>query len=128
MSEEIKKEDNKIKSFFKKIGSTILNWLKSGFKWICVAFIALISMILFKKIDHKVQLNDEKKKQNAKNDASETKDNINKAENIAENIKSDIKIIEENVSNDKKKLEKSKKDYKEKQEKLAEEAGFTKDK
>ncbi len=128
MGEETKKEENKVKTFFKKMGQTILNWFKSGFKWIAIAIVAVISMILFKKVDHAVQINDDKKKQNAKNDASETKKDIEDAEKKVEDVKSDIESIKEDVSEDKKDLEKSKEKYKEKQEKLADEAGFTKDK
>ena len=127
MSENDKKE-SKFVAFFKKIGITILNWFKSGFKWICIAVISVASIILFRKIDHAVQINDEKKKQNAKDDAVKTKSDIEKAETEVESIKSDIEKVKEEISNDKETLKNSKKEYKEKQKETAEEAGFIKDK
>lgn len=127
MSEEAKKE-NKIKTFFKKIGSTIWTWLKSSFKWIAVGAVAVVSIILFKKVDHVVQTHDSKKKQDIKDDAKEVKEKIDESKAKTEDIKTDVENIKEEVKEDKKELDESKKEYSEKQKEIAEEAGFTKDK
>ena len=122
------KKENKFKEFFKKVGSTILGWLKSGFKWIAVGIVAAVSIILFKKVDHIVQVKDEKKKQKAKDDVNEVKDKLDESKETTEEIKSDVESIKEEVETEKKELEDSKKEYSEKQKEIAEEAGFVKDK
>lgn len=119
--------NSSIKSFFKKIGSIILKWLKASFKWIVLGLVSLLFAIFVKKNIKFVQDNDTTNKQNAKNDANETKEKINESITAINNIKTDVESIKEDVKIDKENIEINKETYTNKQKETAELAGFTKD-
>ena len=121
MGEETKKD-----SFLSKIGDIALSFLKKFGLVIATAFGVFVSFILIKKVNHQIQIKDEKKKDKIKEEIEtiETKTEEAKQEvsEIKEEVKEEIKEAEE-------KIEEAKVDYnnyvKEQQE-TAQKAGFKK--
>ena len=121
MGEETKKD-----SFLSKIGDIALSFLKKFGLVIATAFGIFTSFILIKKVNHHIQIKDEKKKDKIKEEIEtiETKTEEAKQEvsEIKEEVKEEIKEAEE-------KIEEAKTDhdnYVKEQQKKAEKAGFKK--
>jgi len=121
MGEETKKD-----SFLSKIGDIALSFLKKFGLVIATAFGVFTSIILIKKVNHQIQIKDEKKKDKIKEEIEiiETKTEEAKQEvsEIKEEVKEEIKEAEE-------KIEEAKTDhdnYVKEQQKKAEKAGFKK--
>lgn len=109
-----------------KVGDAFLSLLKKLKIAIITAFGIFISIILIKKINHNVQLNDDKKKE-------KIKDNIEKIETETKEAKQDVSEIKEEVKEEivkaEEKIEEIKTDhdnYVKDQQKTAEKAGFKK--
>lgn len=120
---EIKEET---KTFFKTVKTTVKNWFAKSFKWIAIAFASLFGLILFKKIDSVVTVNDQKKKDEAKQNLKDLKENnngIKEASKDAENIVNDMS---NKLETDKEEEKIAEQTYIEKQTNLAEKAGFVK--
>lgn len=109
-----------------KVGDAFLSLLKKLKIAIVASFGIFISIILIKKINHNVQLNDDKKKE-------KIKDNIGKIETETKEAKQEVSEIKEEVKEEivkaEEKIEEIKTDhdnYVKDQQKTAEKAGFKK--
>ena len=122
-----KMKENSVKSFFKKIGTTILKWLKSSLKWIIVGLASLLLLIFCKKGIKLIQDNDTKTKQNAKDDAKNTKEKIEESISTTSDVKTDVENIKEDIKQNKENIKNNEENYINKQKETAESAGFTKD-
>ena len=119
-------EKTKKDSFLSKIENVIISFLKKFGLVIATVFGVFISFIIIKKVNHKIRIKDEKKKNKIKEEIKtiETKTEETKQEvsDIKEEVKEDIKETEE-------KIEEAKNDhnkYIKEQQKKAKKAGFKK--
>jgi len=121
MGEETKKD-----SFLSKIGDIALSFLKKFGLVVATVFGIFTSFILIKKVDHHIQIKDEKKKEKIKEEietiGTKTEEAKQEVSEIKEEVKEEIKEAEE-------KTEEAKTDhnnYVKEQQKKAEKAGFKK--
>ena len=121
MSKQAEKE-----SFLSKVGDIVLSFLKRFGIVIASVFGIFVSIVLIKKIDHHVQIKDEKKKEKIKNNIEEIKTKTEEAKNEVSEIKEEVK---EEIVKAEEKIEEIKTDhnnYVKEQQKTAEKAGFKK--
>lgn len=113
-------------SFLSKIENTVLSFLKKFGLVIATVFGVFTSLIIIKKVNHQIQIKDEKKKDKIKEEIKtiETKTEEAKQEvsNIKEEVKEDIKETEEKIEEAKDDNDK----YIKEQQKKAKKAGFKK--
>jgi F0F1-type ATP synthase membrane subunit b/b' len=113
-------------SFLSKIENTVLSFLKKFGLVIATVFGVFTSFIIIKKVNHQIQIKDEKKKDKIKEEIKtiETKTEEAKQEvsDIKEEVKEDIKETEEKIEEAKDDNDK----YIKEQQKKAKKAGFKK--
>lgn len=119
-------EKTKKDSFLSKIENVIISFLKKFGLVIATVFGVFTSFIIIKKVNHKIQIKDEKKKNKIKEEIKtiETKTEKAKQEvsDIKEEVKKDIKETEEKIEEAKDDHDK----YIKEQQKKAKKAGFKK--
>ena len=121
MSEETTeaKKENKFVSFLKKHFSKI--W-----KAIVGVFLGFVGIIIYKKVDKIVTINDNKKKEEIKSNISGTKDSLNKSSETTSEIKEDVSKMKEELNNHTETTNTIKKEYVGIQTEEAKNAGFKK--
>lgn len=120
MSEEKEtKKKNKFLEFLKKHFSKI--W-----KIIVGVFLGFLGLAVYKKVDSVITVNDNKKKEELKNNISETKESINKTKENAMEIKQEVAKMKEELDKHVENVKNINKGYVETQTKLATDAGFKK--
>ncbi len=119
--------ENSNKSFFKKIGSAISTWLKSGLKWIIIGICALLAFVLGKKTIKYMLDSDANNKNKVKEDAKNTVDKINESISTANSVENNINDIKESIHQDKENIKINNNNYVNQQTETAQNAGFKKE-
>ena len=104
----------------------IKNWLKKFGLIIAGVFGSILAFLLLKKVDHEVQVSDEKKKDKISDNLNEAKDNVGSVSEITTDVKEDVDNLKEDINVNQNKNDNEKTDYVSEQTNLAINAGFKK--
>ena len=119
-------EKTKKDSFLSKIENVVLSFLKKFGLVIVTVFGVFTSFIIIKKVNHQIQIKDEKKKDKIKEEIKTIETKTEEAKQEVSDIKEEVK---EDIKETKEKIEESKDDhdnYIKEQQKKTKKAGFKK--